>query len=78
LIKVKLGFFGNRAIPGMNGRFMRRMLRLQGETIDDLIAGKAALHWRLFTPAALWDALTGSFRDEGADMLVVFRVRPRG
>jgi 2-polyprenyl-3-methyl-5-hydroxy-6-metoxy-1,4-benzoquinol methylase len=77
LIKVKLGFFGNRAIPGMNARFMRRMLRLQGETIDDMIAGNTPLHWRLFTPAALWDALTGSFRDEGSDMLVAFRVRRR-
>jgi 2-polyprenyl-3-methyl-5-hydroxy-6-metoxy-1,4-benzoquinol methylase len=74
LVGVKPGFFGNRAIPGMNGRFMRRMLRVQGETIDDLIAGKAPLHWRLFTPAAIWDALTGSFRDEGYDMLIAFRV----
>jgi 2-polyprenyl-3-methyl-5-hydroxy-6-metoxy-1,4-benzoquinol methylase len=77
LLKVKPGFFGNRAIPGMNGRYMRRMLRLQGDTIDDLLAGKTPLHWRLFTPAAVWDALTGSFRDEGYDMLVAFRLPHR-
>ena len=75
LVQVKLGFFGNRAIPGMNGLFMRRMLRLQGDTIDELIAGKAPFHWRLFTPAALWDALTGSFRDHGYEMMVAFRAR---
>ena len=73
LLEVKPGFFGNLLIPGMNGRFMRRVLRLQGETIDDLLQGKTPLSWRLLTPAALWDAFTGSFRDAGYDMLLAFR-----
>lgn len=71
---LKPGFFGNRAIPGLNGRFMRRVLRLQGEVIDDLVAGKATFHWQLLLPGAIWDALTGSMRDEGHDMTVAFRV----
>jgi len=30
--------------------------------------------WELFTPAAIWDALTGSRRDPGYDMTVALRV----
>jgi len=73
-VKAKPGFIGNRAIPGLNGRFLRRVLRAQGDTLDDMVAGKTPLHWELFTPAALWDAFTGSFRDPGNDMSVTFRL----
>jgi 2-polyprenyl-3-methyl-5-hydroxy-6-metoxy-1,4-benzoquinol methylase len=73
-VKAKPGFIGNRAIPGLNGRYLRRVLRAQGDTLDDMIAGKSSLDWHLFTPAAIWDALTGSFRDPGNDMSVSFRM----
>lgn len=73
-VKAKPGFIGNRAIPGLNGRFLRRVLRAQGEVLDDMVAGKPPLHWQLLTPASLWDAFTGSFRDPGSDMSVTFRV----
>jgi 2-polyprenyl-3-methyl-5-hydroxy-6-metoxy-1,4-benzoquinol methylase len=75
IAQVKHGFQGNSAFPGLNGRFLRRLLRANGDTLDDTLAGNLALKWELFTPAALWDACTGAFRDPGYDLTVAFRVR---
>ncbi|MDB4977266.1 MAG: Methyltransferase type 12 [Myxococcaceae bacterium] len=73
VVKVKLGFYGNRAFPGLNGRFLRRILRSQGEVLDDMVAGIMPSSWSLYTPAAIWDALTGAWRDPGYDMTVALR-----
>ena len=73
VVKVKYGFIGNRAIPGLNGPFLRRILRAQGDTLDDMIAGVIPLSLELFSPAAIWDALTGAFHDPGHDMTVALR-----
>jgi 2-polyprenyl-3-methyl-5-hydroxy-6-metoxy-1,4-benzoquinol methylase len=71
---VQHGFPGNTAFPGLNSRFLGRMLKAHGDTLDDTLRGKMPWKWELFTPAALWDALTGSRRDPGFDMTVALRV----
>ena len=72
--EVRHGFPGNTAFPGLNGRFLGRMLKAHGDTLDDTLRGKVSWKWELFTPAAIWDALTGSRRDPGFDMTVALRV----
>lgn len=71
---VQHGFPGNSAFPGLNGRFLLRMLKAHGDTLDDTLQGKVPWKLSLFTPAAIWDALTGSRRDPGYDMTVALRV----
>jgi len=73
VVNVKLAFYGNRGVPGLNGRFLRRILRAQGEVLDDMVAGVMPKSWSLYSPAAIWDALTGSLRDPGYDMTVALR-----
>jgi len=68
------GFPGNSAFPGLNGRFLLRLLRANGDTLDDTLAGKVSLKWELLAPGAIWDALTGSRRDLGYDMTVALRI----
>jgi 2-polyprenyl-3-methyl-5-hydroxy-6-metoxy-1,4-benzoquinol methylase len=71
---VQHGFPGNSWFPGLNGRYLRRVLRADGDTLDNTLAGKPPLKWELFTPPALWDLLTGASRDPGYDMTVALRV----
>lgn len=71
--EVAHGFPGNSAFPGLNARFLTRMLKANGDTLDDTLAGKVPLKWELFTPGAIWDALTGSRRDPGYDLTVALR-----
>ncbi|MDB4985453.1 MAG: Methyltransferase type 12 [Myxococcaceae bacterium] len=73
VVKVKYGFYGNRAFPGINGRFLRRILRTQGDVLDDMVAGIMPKSLALYSPAAIWDALTGAWRDPGHDMTVALR-----
>lgn len=74
LLAVRHGFPGSSAFPGLNSRYLRRVLRANGEVLDEVLAGKVPLKPELFTPAALFDMLTGAFRDPGYDMTVAFRV----
>jgi 2-polyprenyl-3-methyl-5-hydroxy-6-metoxy-1,4-benzoquinol methylase len=71
---VAHGFPGNSAFPGLNGRFLMRMLKAHGDTLDDTLAGKVPVKWELLAPGAIWDALTGSRRDPGYDMTVALQV----
>ena len=73
LVAVKYGYLGSLAFPGINSVFIRRMLRAHGDTLDGLLAGEIPWSLSLFSPAAIWDALSGHFRDPGADMTVVLR-----
>jgi 2-polyprenyl-3-methyl-5-hydroxy-6-metoxy-1,4-benzoquinol methylase len=73
VVAVKYGYLGSLPIPGINSVFIRRMLRAHGDTLDGLLAGELPWSLSLFSPAAIWDALTGHFRDPGADMTVVLR-----
>lgn len=74
LLGVQHGFPGNSRFPGLNGRYITRLLRANGDTLDDTLAGRVPFKWELFSPAAIWDALTGSRRDPGYDMTVALRV----
>jgi 2-polyprenyl-3-methyl-5-hydroxy-6-metoxy-1,4-benzoquinol methylase len=74
---VAHGFPGNSAFPGLNGRFLMRMLKAHGDTLDDTLAGKVPLKWELLAPGAIWDALTGSRRDPGYDMTIALQVLDR-
>jgi 2-polyprenyl-3-methyl-5-hydroxy-6-metoxy-1,4-benzoquinol methylase len=78
VVKVHYGFIGNRGFPGLNGPYLRRILRAQGDVLDDMIDGTIPKSLSLFTPAAIWDALTGSLHDPGNDMTVVLRTPLRG
>lgn len=71
---VRHGFQGNSVFPGLNGRFLVRVLKANGDTLDDTLAGRPAFKWELLKPAALWDACTGAFRDPGHDMTIALRV----
>jgi 2-polyprenyl-3-methyl-5-hydroxy-6-metoxy-1,4-benzoquinol methylase len=74
VVDVDSVFFGNSALPGLNGRYLRRVLSASGDVLDDVLAGKIPLKWQLFTPAALWDMFTGALRDPGFDLTVALRV----
>ena len=67
------GFMGSRAIPALNGRFVLRTLRANGNVLDEVLAGSVPLRASMFSPAAVWDALTGHWRDPGHDISVAFR-----
>jgi 2-polyprenyl-3-methyl-5-hydroxy-6-metoxy-1,4-benzoquinol methylase len=73
LLAVRHGFVGNRAIPGLNGRYLLRTLRAHGDVLDDMVAGKVVWKWELFSPGAFWDLFTGYWNDPGNDMTVVLR-----
>ena len=73
VMEVKHGFMGNTSVPGLNERFLLRVLRANGDTLDDTLAGHLPMKWELFTPAAMWDAWTGGFRDR-AEMTIALRV----
>lgn len=74
VVDVDTVFFGNSAFPGLNSRYLTRMLRASDDVLDDVLAGKVPLKWELFTPSALWDAFTGAMRDPGFDLTVALRV----
>jgi 2-polyprenyl-3-methyl-5-hydroxy-6-metoxy-1,4-benzoquinol methylase len=67
-------FYGNSALPGLNSLFLGRVLKASNNVLDDVLAGKVPLKAELFTPAALWDAFTGSRRDPGFDLTVALRL----
>ncbi|HEX5655628.1 MAG TPA: class I SAM-dependent methyltransferase [Polyangiales bacterium] len=67
-------FYGNSALPGLNALFLSRVLRASNDVLDDVLAGKVPLKPELFTPAALWDAFTGSRRDPGFDLTIALRL----
>lgn len=67
------GFMGSRAIPALNGRFVLRTLRANGDVLDEVLAGAVPLKLSMFSPGAVWDAFTGHWRDPGHDMNVAFR-----
>jgi 2-polyprenyl-3-methyl-5-hydroxy-6-metoxy-1,4-benzoquinol methylase len=74
VMEVKHGFMGNTSVPGLNERFLHRVLRANGDTLDDTLAGHLPMKWELFTPAAMWDAWTGGFRDQEQEMTIALRV----
>jgi 2-polyprenyl-3-methyl-5-hydroxy-6-metoxy-1,4-benzoquinol methylase len=74
VVEVKHGFMGNTSVPGLNERFLHRVLRANGDTLDDTLAGHLPMKWELFTPAAMWDAWTGGFRDQEQEMTIALRV----
>jgi len=74
VMEVKHGFMGNTSVPGLNERFLLRVLRANGDTLDDTLAGHLPMKWELFTPAAMWDAWTGGFRDQEQEMTIALRV----
>jgi len=80
VLKVRHGYVGNRAIPGLNGRYLLRTLHAHGDVLDDMVAGKVIWKWELFSPGALWDFFTGYWNDPGFDMTMVLRApgQPNG
>lgn len=74
LVDVDAVFYGNSALPGLNSRYLGRVLRASNDVLDDVLAGKVPLKWELFTPPALWDAFTGALRDPGFDLTVALRL----
>ena len=74
VMELKHGFMGNTSVPGLNERFLHRVLRANGDTLDDTLAGHLPMKWELFTPAAVWDAWTGGFRDQEQEMTIALRV----
>ncbi len=76
LMAVMEGDAGQTRIPGLNARYLRRVLRATGDTLDDALTGKVPLRWGLVSPAAVWDALTGSWRDPRYDLTIAFRLPP--
>ncbi|HEY6882146.1 MAG TPA: class I SAM-dependent methyltransferase [Polyangiales bacterium] len=74
VVDVDTVFFGNSAFPGLNSRYLSRVLHASDDVLDDVLAGKLPLKWELFTPSALWDAFTGARRDPGFDLTVALRV----
>jgi 2-polyprenyl-3-methyl-5-hydroxy-6-metoxy-1,4-benzoquinol methylase len=73
VVDVETKFFGNSAIPGLNARYVTRIMHAADDVIDELLAGKIPLKWELFSPAAVWDAFTGALRDPGWDLTVALR-----
>ncbi len=76
LVTAKRGTVGLSRVPGLNSRYLRRVLRATDDVLDDAMLGKVPLRWTLVSPGAVWDAFTGSWRDPGYDMTVVLRVPP--
>lgn len=74
LVGEKHALPGNTLFPCINGRYFRRLLRADGDTLDGTLAGTAPFYWQLATPGAIWDALTGGLRDTGRDMTLALRI----
>lgn len=75
IVRVKHGYVGNRAIPGLNGAYLQRVLRAHGDVLDEMATGAFPFTRSMFTPAALWDMFTGYWHDPGHDLTLAFRTR---
>lgn len=73
MLDVDSVFYGNSMLPGLNSRYLGRVLRASDDVLDDVLAGKIPLKWELFSPPALWDAFTGALRDPGYDLTLTLR-----